>query len=477
MPKFIGRQYELNRLKKLTNHKHASMVLVKGRRRIGKSRLLEVFGEQFDHCYIFSGLPPEEGIGAAEQRTEFARQLEAAFDLRGLKSDEWGDLLWNLTVQTQKKKTLIILDEISWMAEGDVTFLPKLKVAWDTGLKKNPNLVLALCSSISMWVERNIISSTGFLGRNSLTINLRELSLKESIAFLNSGANISAKEKLILLAVTGGVPRYLEECHPNEPAIHNIRDLCFTPEGVLFNEFETLFSDLFQKDNEIYKKIANTLINGQREAKAIYNAIRLEGSGKDYYYLENLEKAGFISRDYTWQLKNGKMSKLSQYRLSDNYTRFYLKYILPNQHKIKEGDFKNMSLASLPGWSTIMGLQLENLVLNNRDLIKTALELNPDDIVCSNPYFQRKTLRQAGCQIDYMIQTRFDTLYVCEIKFSKKPLGIEVIEQMTEKITRLNAPKGFSIRPVLIHCSDVTETVEEAHFFAKIINVMDFFKE
>jgi uncharacterized protein len=89
---------------------------------------------------------------------------------------------------------------------------------------------------------------------------------------------------------------------------------------------------------------------------------------------------------------------------------------------------------SLPGFEGIMGLQFENLVLNNRAAIWKALGLRPEEIVFENPYFQSQTNKQAGCQIDYMVQTRFKNLYICEIKFSHHPISSDVIQEMEKKI-------------------------------------------
>ena len=86
-----------------------------------------------------------------------------------------------------------------------------------------------------------------------------------------------------------------------------------------------------------------------------------------------------------------------------------------------------------------------------------------------NPFFQRKTQRQAGCQIDYMIQTRENTLYVCEIRFSKNPIKASIIDEMREKLKRLKAPKGYALLPVLIHVNGVDESLEDAAYFYKII--------
>ena len=102
------------------------------------------------------------------------------------------------------------------------------------------------------------------------------------------------------------------------------------------------------------------------------------------------------------------------------------------------------------------------------------LNIRPEDVISEGPYFQRKTARQPGCQIDYLIQTRFDCLYVCEIKFSKDPIGFSVVKEVQQKMDRLVTPKNFSIRPVLIHVNGVTDDVLESEFFAKIIDFGKF---
>ena len=183
--------------------------------------------------------------------------------------------------------------------------------------------------------------------------------------------------------------------------------------------------------------------------------------------------SGFIQRDYTWNIKSGRPSRLSHYRLRDNYLRFYLKYIAPVRENIKRGQFSNLALTSFSNWQGIMGLQFENLVLNNRYVICHHLGIKLEDIVNDNPFFQRKASTRQGCQIDYLIQTKFNTLYVCEIKFSNKKIGRSIISEVQQKIDRLQISKGFSIRPVLIHTGDVSETVLEKDFFSNIIDFRD----
>jgi hypothetical protein len=120
-----------------------------------------------------------------------------------------------------------------------------------------------------------------------------------------------------------------------------------------------------------------------------------------------------------------------------------------------------------------MGLQFENLVINNALFIFKLLNISLEDILVAGPYFQKAGSRKKAVQIDYLIQTRFRNLYVCEVKFRQGVIGKEVIEEVEEKISSLKTPKGFSCRPVLIHVNGVSEEVVESGFFARIIGFSD----
>lgn len=471
--RFIGRKKELESLNDLWQKKSASLVVIKGRRRIGKSRLAEEFAK--NHTFItITGIPPNALTTAQSQRNAFAKQLKKTYN-ESFSDEDWWDILWYLADKTKQGKIVILLDEISWMGSKDPDFLGKFKSVWDVHFKKNPNIIIIMCGSVSAWIEKNILSNTGFLGRISLTLTLKELPIQDCNLFWNDPQNmISAYEKLKILSVTGGIPRYLEEIKPHLSAEENIRKMCFINSGILFTEFEQIFSDLFSSRNEIYKHIVHAIADARADRNQIAHQLNIEAGGTLSEYLDDLLKAGFLTRDFSWRIEDGKTSKLSHFRLSDNYLRFYLKYILPHKDTIEKGVYSNRSLTSLPGWTTIMGLQFENLVLNNRPHLHRLLGIHPEDIVAEGAYFQRKTEKLAGCQIDYLIQTKYDTLYVCEIRFSRHPVGPEAISDVKEKINRLKKPRYVSCRPVLIHVNGVHEDVEEADYFSNIIGFSDF---
>lgn len=472
MTKFIGREKELESLKGLFRKTSSSLVVIRERRRIGKSRLAEEYAASFSKAYILSGIPPEQGVTAEAERAEFLRQLQE-YKLPIFRSDDWGNLFYDLAQECKKGRVLVVLDEITWMGSKDPTFLPKLKTAWDRYFKQNSQLVMILSGSNSAWISKNILSSTGFFGRVSLRLLLEELTLPECNLFWEGrSGTVSAYEKFKILSVTGGIPRYLEELRPDLSAEANIQRLCFDSEGLLFREFDQIFHDLFQKQGPFYKQIVENLIDSPLSTIELAEKLGRSRGGDLSNALGELMESGFLARDYTWSFATGKRLESSRYRIKDNYLRFYLKYILPHKEQIE-----STHLQRLPqGWLSIMGVQFENLVVNNGSLVCRILGVSPEDLLIANTYFQTAGIRKRGCQIDYLIQTRFRYLYACEVKFRQGVVGTEVIEEVEEKLRRLQLPRGFSCRPVLIHVNGVSKDVVDSGYFARIIDLSDLLK-
>lgn len=176
MTKFLGREHEYERLKELLLKGSSSMAVIRGRRRIGKSRLAQEYAKLFPKSYLFTGIPPVAKTTPSKQRSEFRRQM-TEMGIASYDSDDWGDLFTLVAQQCSVGRVLIVLDEITWMGNRDPDFLGKLHVAWERHFKKNPKLVLIISGSNSAWIEKNILSSEGFMGRISLRLHLKELPL------------------------------------------------------------------------------------------------------------------------------------------------------------------------------------------------------------------------------------------------------------------------------------------------------------
>lgn len=470
MNKFIGRNLELRKLNDLFKKSAASLVICKGRRRIGKSRLIQEFGKSADQFIQIQGLAPAPGVQAERQLANFSEQLSTQTNLPTLTLQNWTEAFSLLANQVQSKKTVLLLDEISWMADGSPDFPGKLKITWDTLFKTNPKLVIVLCGSVSSWLESNILKNADFVGRITLTLNLTPLNLSDCNYFWGKNRNrISSSEKFKVLAVTGGIPRYLEEIDPTQTAEQNIKKLCFDESGMLFSEFENIFDSIFLRRAPTYKKIVKALAEKKLGMQEICKAIKVQPSGTITKYLEDLESSGFVRQEVIWKFR-GKSTRNSKYTLKDNYLRFYLKYVLPQKTRIKHGLFTLKALENLPNWETISGFQFENLVLNNLEEITKELNISPDSIINAAPFIQTKTSKQDGCQIDLLYELKQETLYLCEIKFRKK-IQKEVIDEVKEKIKRLKRPKHYSMRPVLIYAGELDEAITNEGFFDSCINM------
>jgi len=470
---FLGRKQELSRLSRLKRLKKASLVVVKGRRRIGKSTLVQEFakGKRF---ISLSGLPPAQGMTEQKQRDEFGDQLCAQLGLPRVSFPTWSDAFRFLGSQIGDEEAIVLFDEVSWLGGLDPSFLGSLKTWWDQEASKKQRLVLILCGSISIWIEKNILRSTGFVGRISLVIHLKPLSLQESVCFLRKkGFSGSIYEVLKILSVTGGIPWYLELIDPKENADQNIYELCFEPASQLINEFQTIFHDLFERKGELYRKILLALVDGSKTQKEIRELSKLELGGTLSDHLKNLVAAGFISEHYQWSLKNGSIGKQKIYRLSDCFLRFQLKYVEPYRELIEQGSYKKAATGKLPGWDSIMGFQLESLLLTNREFLFQMLELDPSCVVRDNPFIQTPSTRRKGCQIDYLIQTKMNSLIICEFKFSKNELNSSVLNELREKSETLSTPRGFGRALALFHIGGVSPKIQESPALYRVVDLRE----
>lgn len=473
MKPFVGRETEIQRLDDLLNSGRSCLAVIKGRRRIGKSRLAEECGK--NKVFLpFSGLAPVKGITAQDQRDTFARTLTQLFHLPPFTFTDWSDAFLHLSRHLTNQPTVILFDEISWMGSKDPTFISKLKIWWDLTLQNHRSLLLILCSSISTWIDKNIINSTAFFGRISLYLELTDLSIPQCKQLLKlQGFKGSDLDLFKILSVTGGVPWYLEQIQTDQSADENIKRLCFEKNGLLVQEFHRIFHDLFSSRGEIYKKIILILSQGMKDRATLQKTLSYASSGMLSCHLQALEICGFISKHPCWSLQTGKPGKQTLYRLSDNYLRFYLHYIEPNLSKIAQGSLGELPLSSLPGLEPMLGFQLENLLLKNRPLIYKALNIYAQDIITDNPYIQKTTERNPGCQIDYLIQMHSHTLFICAIKMRRRELGLEVIDTMKAKIAALAHPKGFGLAPVLLHLGPISDALLSSRYFYRIINIAD----
>lgn len=475
MADFIGRRELLDDLEALWRKRTSSIVVCRGRRRIGKSTLIREFARRTAEDYFeIEGLAPqhEREMTNADQLENFMRTLSARVgrDL-GLAAD-WQTAFAKLdSLIDDDKRTVFLLDEISWMGACDPNFPGILRNAWETYFHRHDKLIVVVCGSVSAWISKNILGDPGFAGRFSRDYLIPELSLKECVGFWGDRAErIAVREIFDVLSVTGGVPRYLEEVDPGISADENIRRMCFLPNGELYKDFETIFNPIFGKDVPIKVEVLKALANGPKTGMELAEMLSIGRNGRFSELLRDLEEGGFISPDQGRNPETGEESRVAKYRLRDNYTRFYLKYVLPHKDEIRRGVFRCASLDMLPEWDAVRGLQFENLIVNNFNEVIPHLGIGNSIVLSAAPYRNtRKVLgsNARGVQIDLLVQTQ-TTAYVVEVK-RKNYIGPEIEAEVREKIRRIPLRSGMSARPALVYDGDVAPSVVGRGYFDAII--------
>ena len=473
---FIGREREIEDLTGFWGRDQGVLITCRGRRRIGKSTLISEFASRTAKTFIsIVGLAPRKGMTDARQRRNFCEKIAEYAERDYVAADTWSKAFRQLDeLLVDCGRTVVLLDEISWMGGYDLDFAGYFKEAWDTYLHRHRDLIVVLCGSVSAWIAENILNSTGFVGRDSFDIELGELSLADSVKLFGPmSERLSTTEKLDLLSLTGGVPKYLEEVRPELSVDDNYRRLCFLPRSLLFREFNETFSEVFGVRMTTRGRILRLLLDGGLSSSELAEQEGKLPNGTYADALRDLLLAGFVAEDAGLSPLTGKPVKQSRYRVKDNYARFYLKNIEPRAAAIKAGLFEFSSLEQLNGWDSILGLQFQNLILNHVTDLFPRLGLGKSLVLSAAPYVQNTTKRNRGCQIDLLIRTE-RMLMVVEVK-RKKQIGHEIIAEVEEKVRRLRHDRRLSIRTALVYDGNLSASVPADRYFDFIVPVDELF--
>ena len=270
-----------------------------------------------------------------------------------------------------------------------------------------------------------------------------------------------------VLSVTGGVPKYLSEIQPQLPADENIRRMCFHPNGYLFGDFERIFQDVFGRNAGTRRALLEALAEGPKSLGEAAVAASMEPGGHVTDALAELSAAGFVSADRGLTPGTSTAVREVRYRISDNYVRFYLKFIAPRAEAIRKGVYRLSSMDHLPGWRSILGVQFESLVLNNLPAVLPRLGIGNALVLSAAPYARKATKRGEGTQIDLLVQTR-TAVHVVELK-RRASIPASVEDDVREKVKRLKLPRRLSVRTALVYDGDLAPALEENGYFDALL--------
>ncbi len=472
MQRFFGREHMIRILDELWGKNSPSFVTCRGRRRVGKSTLIERFAEVSGARFLkIEGVKPDENTTDEDERKSFAFQLASQTGVEDSCPSNWLNAFIRLSREIDDDtRTVVLLDEVSWMGCFDRTFSATLKIAWDNHLKKHDHLVFVVCGSVSTWIRDNIIDNKAFYGRRSLDLVVPELPLSECVKFWGDKVDsVSEREILDVLAVTGGIPRYLEELNPSLSCEENLRRMCFVPNAPLRVDFDDMFTDVITRQPRLSAKVIRALVSGPKSITELSEALEVEKGGDLSSALSQLEESGMVVASGGKNPKTGADIREKKYRIKDNYSRFYLKYIEPVKGMIDSDSFAFSGLAQFPGWDSDLGYQFENLVVNNFRELLPELHLQGVMVKSAAPYVKKGSRKtgEVGCQIDLLVQTA-SSMYVVEIK-RKAHIGYDIIDEIREKCRHVPRPRGVSLRTALVYSGELAKSVVADGYFDAIV--------
>lgn len=424
-----GRQFEHNRMRNILETNQSELLAVVGRRRVGKTFLIK---KTYENEMVFH-LTGIQDVNRKIQLDNFTSARNAFFPKSQpyAKPKTWFEAfaqLKDLLRKPTKKKRVLFFDELPWLASGSKEFLKVFDHFWN-GWAVDQNLVVVICGSSASWMIDHIINSKGGLhNRGTQKIHLKPFTLQETEDFFKQQSISMPRYSIIQIYMAmGGIPYYLREVQKGDSAAQAIDRAYFGKQAALFGEFDNLYRALFsnyQKHIEVIRALASRWKGFTRQE--LIEATSMKTGGGLSAILNELEASDFIQS----YLPFGKKERDKLYRLTDEYSLLYLKFIEPN--KLQAGFWlKNFNTPTAKAWS---GYAFESLCMKHVEGIKRGLGIS-GIFTREASFVKRKDETTDGCQIDLLIDRADQAINLCEMKFYDGPyiLTTEDVRNLQQK--------------------------------------------
>ncbi len=420
----VGRRKEKRYLEQALNANRAQFITVYGRRRVGKTYLIQQFFAT-KKC-IFFHVTGTQSASMKTQLQNFTNSLsETFFDDEELKTPtNWSEAFKKLRKQVAKTegKVVIFLDELPWLATHKSGFLEVLEHDWNRYFSSMSNVILIVCGSSASWILKKVIYNKGGLhNRTTRELSIKPFSLSETKAFLKSRTiSLTDNQVLSLYMALGGIPYYLEYVEAGLTAAENIQQLFFNPEAPLAHEFHKLFESLF-KEASSYIELVRAIAKKREGVSRIELTKSLPGTqvgGGLSKKLRDLEETGFIHAYIPLQRKRGEY-----YRLTDEYCLFYLYWLDHEKQTAYSKTYWSTKITS-PKYHAWSGYSFESICLRHSEQIIQALNIHAAVEISSWRYTPKKP-SEKGAQIDLVLNRNDDAITLCEIKYTTKPFVMD----------------------------------------------------
>ena len=331
---FIGREQELKFFKDKYNAPGGQLVVLYGRRRIGKTEMLRQFCEGKE--YVFYSC---RELSDTKQLEAFSERILKAGSPAAKYINTFGD--WEsafkgiLELSGGGRKKLLVIDEFPYMCKGNPSIPSILQILWDE-LLKNQEIMIVLCGSAMSFIEKKILSEKNPLyGRTTGIYKMNELPFDDAIKFF---PNYSDEDKMLAYSILGGIPHYLRQFDPLLSLRENIIKNVLTKGCVLYSEVEFLIRQEL-REPALYNTVIEAIALGNTQLNDIYNKTQMDKS-KISVYLKNLIELQILEREFSVlsSSKEQATSTRGLYRITDNFFRFWFNFVFPNLSDLETDD-------------------------------------------------------------------------------------------------------------------------------------------
>ena len=325
---FVGRESELMKLNNLYEQEGFQMAVVYGRRRVGKTTLINEFCRG-KRTLSFTALEQSD----ADNLADFNRLITNFFNLpsalQGFSS--WADALAYIAERAQEERLIIVFDEFPYAAQRNATLPSVFQVTIDK-LFKNTNALLILCGSNQGFMESEVLGRKSPLyGRRTAQIKVEDLGFHDAAKML---PGLDPQEAFRFYGCFGGVPYYLQQVDPALGLRENLAQLYFDPMGFLFDEPYGLLRQEF-KEPALYSSILRAIASGANRPNQIADRVGMPQTSLPRY-LKALESIGIIRKAVPFG-ENRETSKHGIYQLSEPYYMFWYRFVMPYISDIESG--------------------------------------------------------------------------------------------------------------------------------------------
>jgi len=420
--KIIGRIEECKRLDKCMRADNAQLIIVYGRRRVGKTYLInQYFGNQF--AFKVTGI---FGQNKETQLRNFITELDFRTKKKHKQPRDWYEAFGYLRDYIEElpkdTKQVLFFDEMSWMDTQKSDFLPSFEWFWNHYASTIDNIVFIVCGSATSWMNEKIANNKGGLfNRQTGRLYLEPFKLYEVEQYLESrGIKWSRWDITECYMVMGGIPYYLSLLDAQLSYKQNIDELFFKKKGELWDEFEHLYRTLFSNSDN-YIKVVEALSEkkGGLTRNEIIKKTKLPAGGDVSKIINNLLLSGFIRVSGFYNKKK----KDALYQLSDYYSLFYFKYIKNNYGKDEHFWINATDNPAMRAWA---GLTFEQVCMDHISQIKHKLGIS-GVLSEESSWFTVADEENgiSGAQVDLLIDRRDGVISMCEIRHAINEFEID----------------------------------------------------